>query len=127
MFVFSKEQSECVAGRLCQHSSPEAECAPCSEQQGTRASWEIMKHGGTVTALSLVLAFAHHVRLCTPFSSVAPWQSSRAQPSQAGTHRSAWALEAATTSEAIARREDMLQAKRAAKEKLVAQRVSVSF
>lgn len=85
-----------------------------------------MKHGGTVTALSLVLAFAHHVRLCAPFSSVAPWQSSRAQPSQAGgTHRSAWALEAATTSETIARREDMLQAKRAAKDKLVAQRVSV--
>ena len=123
MFVKeTKEQSECVA--LAKQSWTRVR-PPCSDNQGTRVTWKIMKHGGTVTALSLVLAFAHRLRLCAPFSSVAPRQSSRAQPSQAGTHRTAWALEAATTSETMARREDMLQAKRAAKDKLVAQRVSV--
>lgn len=114
---------------LGQHSGSLKECAPSSNKQGKRDTcWDTMKHGGSATVLSLVLAFAHHVRLCAPFSSVAPWQSSsaRARPSQAGTHRSARALEAASTSETIARREDMLQAKRVAKEKLVAQRVSVS-
>ena len=120
----TEARSECVRCVQCRQSNSKTEC-PCSAKQGDKATWETMKHGGTATALSLVLAFAHHVRLCTPFSSSVPWQqSSRVQHSQAGDQRTAWALEAATSSDKIGHREDTIQAKRTAKDLLVAQRVS---
>lgn len=93
-----------------------------------------MKHGWATAALLLALAFAHHVRLCNPFTF--PLLSAgyldhigSATPHQAAcARRSArWAVHAATSSDEVASQEEVRQSKKAAREKLLAQRVSASY
>lgn len=80
-------------------------------------------HGGVTAKLALMLAIAHHVQLCSPFTSIAPRRTSRIAQQQGTRDHSPSALDAVTSPNEVAFSEEMHQSKLVAKRKLMAQRV----